>query len=52
MQWEKQCLSLMKVEKMHDGLKAGNIIEVEAGNKLIKFGRQKQSKAQGRLDDI
>ena len=27
-------------------------MEVEAGNKLIEFGRQKQSKAQGRIEDI
>ena len=35
--------------KIHDGIKAGNVMEVEAGNKLIEFGRQKQSEAQGRL---
>ena len=41
-------------KKIHDGLKAGNIMEVETGNKLIEFGRQKQSEAQGRgrLEDI
>ena len=40
-------------KKMHDGLKAGNMMEVEAGNKLIEFGRQKQSEAWGgRLEDI
>ena len=32
--------------------KAGNMIEVETGNKLIASGRQKQSEAQGRLEDI
>ena len=47
-QWEKQCLTLMKVEKIHDGLKAGNMMEVGEGNKLIEFGRQKQSE----LEDI
>ena len=30
-------------KKICDGLKAGNMMEVEAGNKLIEFGRQKQS---------
>ena len=25
-------------KKMHDGLKAGNMVEAEAGNKLIEFG--------------
>ena len=39
-------------EKMHDGLKEDNMVEVEAGNKLIEFGRQKQSEVQGRLEDI
>ena len=38
--------------KIYDGLKADNMMEVEAGNKLIELGRQKQSKAQGRLEDI
>ena len=33
--------------KIHDGLKAGSVMEAEAGNKLIEFGRQKQSEAQG-----
>ena len=27
-------------------------MEVEAGNRLIDFGRQKQSEAQGRLEEI
>ena len=27
-------------------------MEVEVGNKLIEFGRQKQSEVQGRLEDI
>ena len=39
-------------KEMHDGLKAGNMMEIEAGSKLIEFGRQKQSEAQGRLEDI
>ena len=39
-------------KKIHGGLKADNIMEVEAGNKLIEFGRQKQSEAQGRVEDI
>ena len=39
-------------KKIRDGLKAGNIMEVEGGNKLIEFGRQIQSEAQGRLEDI
>ena len=39
-------------KKIYDGLKAGNTMEVEAENKWIKFGRQKQSEAQGRLEDI
>ena len=39
-------------KKIHDGLKAGNMMEVEAGNKLIEFGRQKQPEVQGRLEDI
>ena len=26
-------------KKIHDGLKAGNMMEVEVGNKLIEFGR-------------
>ena len=26
-------------KKIHDGLKAGSIMEVEAGNRLIEFGR-------------
>ena len=39
-------------KKIHGGLKAGNMMEVEAGNKLKEFGRQKQSETQGRLDDI
>ena len=28
------------------------MMEVETGNKLVEFGRQKQSVAQGRLEDI
>ena len=39
-------------KKIHDGLKAGNMVEVEAGNKLKEFGWQKESEAQGRLEDI
>ena len=39
-------------KKIHDGLNAGNLMVVEAGNKLIEFGRHKQSEAQGRLHDI
>ena len=39
-------------KKIHDGLKAGSITEVEKGNKLTDFGRQKQSEAQGSLEDI
>ena len=39
-------------KKIHDGLKAGNVMEVEVGNKLIELGRQKQSKAQGKIEDI
>ena len=39
-------------KKIHDGLKAGNMMEVKAGNKLTEFGRQKQSESQGRLEDI
>ena len=39
-------------KRIHDGLKAGNMMGVEAGNKLMEFGRQKQSEAQGRLEDI
>ena len=39
-------------KKIHDGLKACNMMEVNAGNKLIEFGRQKQSEAQGRVEDI
>ena len=39
-------------KKIHDVLKVGNMIEIEAGNKLMEFGRQKQSKAQGRPEDI
>ena len=38
--------------KIPDGLKAGNMMEVEAGNKIIEFWRWKQSEAQGRLEDI
>ena len=38
-------------KKIHDGLKAGNMVEGKVGNKLIEFGRQKQSEAQGRLED-
>ena len=52
MQWEKQGLALMKVERKYDGLKAGNMMDVEAGNKFIEFGRQKQSETHGRLEDI
>ena len=39
-------------KKIHDGLIAGNKMEVETGNKLIEFGRQKKFEAQGRLEDI
>ena len=39
-------------KKIHDVLKAGNMMEAEVGNKLIEFGRQKQTEAQGRLEDI
>ena len=39
-------------KKIYDGHKAGNMKEVEAGNRLIEFGRQKQSEAQGSLEDI
>ena len=39
-------------KKIHEGLKAGNMMEFEAGNRLIEYGRQKQSEAQGRLEDI
>ena len=39
-------------KKIHDRLKAGKMMEVEAGNKLIEFGMQKQSEVQGRLEDI
>ena len=39
-------------KNIHDGLKAGNMMYVEAGNKLIEIGRQKQSEAQGSLEDI
>ena len=51
---ERQAHDLMKKavsyideggKKIHDGLKAGNMMEVEALNKLIEFGRQKQSEA-------
>ena len=39
-------------KKILDGFKAGNMMKGEAGNKLIEFGRKKQSEAQGRLEDI
>ena len=39
-------------KKIHEGLKAGNMMEVEVGNKLIEFVRQRQSAAQERLEDI
>ena len=39
-------------KKIHDGLKAGNMMEDEAGNKVIEVGRKKQSEAQGTLEDI
>ena len=32
-----------------DGLNVNNMMEVEAGNELIKFGREKQSEAKKRL---
>ena len=39
-------------KKIHNGLKAGNMMEVGAGNKLIEFGRQKKSEAHLRLENI
>ena len=51
-QWEKQCVTLMKVERkyMMDS-KQVNMMEVEAGKKLIEFGRQRKSEAQGTLEE-
>ena len=43
-EWKKQCLTLMKVEKIHDGLKTCNMMEVEAGNKLIEFGNTRETR--------
>ena len=52
MQWEKMSYIDEGGKKIQHGLKAGIMMEVEAGNKVIEFGRQKQSEAQGRLEDI
>ena len=39
-------------KEIHDGLKAASMMGVETGDKMIEFGRQKQSEVQGRLEDI
>ena len=39
-------------QKINKGLKGNDMMEVQAGNKLIKFGRQQQCKANKRLSEI
>ena len=53
MQWENQCLTLMKVERkyMMDS-KQAIWWKLKQETNLIEFGRQKQSEAKGRLEDI
>ena len=38
-------------KNISDGLKSHNIIEVEAGEKLIEFGREKQMEAKKKLNE-
>ena len=39
-------------QKMNNGLKASDMMKVQAGNKLIEFGRQQQCEANKKLSDI
>ena len=39
-------------QKINNGLKGNDVIEVHGGNKLIKFGRQQQSEANKKLSEI
>ena len=39
-------------QKISEGLKVNDMMKVEAGQKLIEFGRQKQTEANKRLDEI
>ena len=38
----------MKEEKDNNGLKNQDIMEVKAGNKVVEFGKEKQSQADTR----
>ena len=39
-------------QKINNGLKVNDMMEVQAGNKLIEFGRQQQSEANKKLSEI
>ena len=39
-------------QKINNGLKANDMMEVQAGNKLIEFGRQQQCEATKWLSEI
>ena len=39
-------------QKINEGLKVNDMMKVEAGQKLIEFGREKQIEANKRLDEI
>ena len=39
-------------QKINNGLKANDMMEVQAGNELIEFGRQQQCEANKKQSDI
>ena len=39
-------------QKINNGFKANDVVEVHAGNKLIEFGRQQQCEANKKLSEI